>query len=52
MNKKIRVVPCTVKILLYVIESAINCTPGLNNSTLKSKASAPPINMKAKEVIK
>jgi hypothetical protein len=43
MNKKINVVPWTVKILLKVIES-INCDPGKNSSARIKSARAPPKN--------
>jgi hypothetical protein len=52
INKKINVVPWTVKILLKVIESAMICDPGKNNSALIASANAPPINKNAKDVIR
>ena len=52
MNKKINVVPCTVNILLNVIESAIICDPGKNSSALIARASVPPKNKNARDVIR
>ena len=52
INKKIRVVPWTVKILLKVIASAIICAPGKNSSALIARARVPPKNKKASDEIK
>jgi hypothetical protein len=52
INKKINVVPCTVKILLNVIASVMICAPGKNNSALIARAKAPPINKNATDVMR
>jgi hypothetical protein len=46
------VVPCDVNNLLKVIESAISCAPGANNSARIAIAIAPPMNMAIIEKIR